>query len=159
MYSNGAHAAYCQNFLSRRSAGFRGATIIGYEATLRFDWQLDTVTVIDHHRDRVDRIAVPSAGMHGGGDAALARNFIDVIRGRADSLASLSDGLLSAAMCLAAKDAANRGATQSIPRMGRPLAESNLTPRGPIEPINPGDKTIESSLEASPAFQRTTTSL
>lgn len=135
MYSNGAHAAYVQNFLPRGSAGLRGATIIGYEATLRFDWQSDTITLFDHHHNRVDRIEIASAGMHGGGDAALARNFVNVVRGRDVSGSSLSEGLLSAAMCLGARDAAEQGATQPIPAFStRPLSPVNVTPHGPIEP-------------------------
>ena len=38
------------------------------------------------------------------GDAALARNFVDVMRGADVSQSSLHDGILSAAMCLAARD-------------------------------------------------------
>lgn len=135
MYSNGAHAAYSQNFLPRLTAGQRGATVIGYEATLRFDWQSDVVTVIDHHRDRVDRIQIAAAGAHGGGDAVLARNFVDVVRGRVASQSPLGQGLLSAAMCLAARDAADGGVTQLLPELGPPTpADVNLTPRGPVEP-------------------------
>jgi predicted dehydrogenase len=135
MYSNGAHASYSQNFLTRLSAARRGATIIGYEATLQFDWQSDAVTIIDHHRTRIDRIEVGGAGMHGGGDAALAKNFVDVLRGRDVSASSLHEGLLSIAMCLAARDAADQGTTQSIAHFGkRSSLPVNLTPRGPIEP-------------------------
>ncbi len=135
MYSDGAHAGYSQNFLTRGSAGRRGATITGYNATLQFDWQNDLITVIDHHQDRVDRIKVESQGAHGGGDAALARNFVDVLRGRAGSQSPLDQGLLSAAMCLAARDGANRGATQPISPRGIDIGpEVNLSPRGPIEP-------------------------
>lgn len=134
-YANGAHASYVQNFLPRKSAGQRGATIIGYDATLRFDWQTDTVTVIDHHRDRVDRVTVAGAGMHGGGDMMLARNFVDVARGRDLSHCPLDDGLLSASMCLAARDAADTGATQAIPHPdGRAATTLFATPRGPVEP-------------------------
>ena len=118
MYSSGAHAMYTQNFLPRLSAGFRGATVIGYTATLRFDWQSDIVTVIDHHQNRVDRIEVAAAGMHGGGDAMLARNFVDVLRGRDVSQTPLSAGLTSAAMCLAAREAANVGSTQILGNYG-----------------------------------------
>ena len=130
MYDNGAHAAYSQNFLPRLSAGQRGATVIGYDATLRFDWQSDIVTVIDHHRTRVDRLEVAGSGSHGGGDAILARNFLDVVRGRDLSHSPLDQGLLSAAMCLAARDAAAQGVTQEIPG-----GSSVVTPvRGPVEP-------------------------
>jgi predicted dehydrogenase len=160
MYSNGAHASYVQNFLPRQSAGFRGATVIGYGGTLRFDWNGNTVTVIDHHRDRVDRIEVATAGMHAGGDVALAQNFIDVVRGRAESRCPLPHGLLSAGMCLAARDAADQGRNQPIPHFGRAAVEVNLTPRGPIEPST-SDKSLslQNSDEASPPFQRAVPSI
>src|SRR5439155_7603890 len=52
LYDNGAHAAFSQNFVSRRSAGRRGATVIGYRGTLSFEWEKDDqITLIDHHRD------------------------------------------------------------------------------------------------------------
>jgi predicted dehydrogenase len=135
MYSDGAHASYSQNFLTRASAGLRGATITGYEATLRFDWQSDIVTVIDHHRDRVDRIEITANGSHGGGDAALAQNFVAVLRGTERSRCPLDQGLLSAAMCLAARDAAQQGVNQEIPVFARKTVSiPNLQPRGIVEP-------------------------
>ena len=106
-YKSGAHASYTQNFLSRRTAGSRGATITGYRATLSFDWYTETVTVIDHHRDRVDTSRVRATTGHLGGDEALARNFVDVCLGRDDSQTDLAAGLLSATMCLAARESAH----------------------------------------------------
>jgi predicted dehydrogenase len=135
MYSNGVHASYAQNFIPRRSAGFRGATLIGYNATLRFNWTANTLTVIDHHRDHVERMALETRGPHAGGDEALAKNFIDVLHGRDGSRATLDDGLLSAAMCLAARDAAATTTVQSIPPFGSVTGPVNLAPRGPIEPV------------------------
>ncbi len=106
-YDDGAHASYTQNFLSRRSAASRGATITGYEATLSFDWYRGTVTVVDHHRDRVDSFNVKATSGHLGGDEALARNFIDMCLGRDESRTDLASGLLSAAMCLATRESAH----------------------------------------------------
>ena len=106
-YESGAHASYAQNFLSRRTAGSRGATITGYEATLSFDWYEGTVTIIDHHRDRVDSFEVKATSGHLGGDEALARNFIDVCLGRDESKTDLASGMLSATMCLAARESAH----------------------------------------------------
>ncbi len=106
-YDGGEHAAYTQNFLSRRSAASRGATITGYSATLSFDWSTETVTVIDHHRDRVDSFQVKATTGHLGGDDALARNFVDVCLGRDESHTDLAGGMLSAAMCLAARESAH----------------------------------------------------
>ena len=106
-YEDGAHASYTQNFLSRRSAASRGATVTGYEATLSFDWYKGAVTVIDHHRDRVDSLNVKATSGHLGGDEALARNFVDVCLGRDESRTDLASGLLSAAMCIAARESAH----------------------------------------------------
>ena len=106
-YEDGVHASYTQNFLSRRSAAARGATITGYQATLSFDWFKGTITVIDHHRDRVDSFTVRATTGHLGGDAVLARNFLDVCMGRDESRTDLASGLLSAAMCLAARESAH----------------------------------------------------
>ena len=106
-YEDGVHASYTQNFLSRRSAASRGATITGYQATLSFDWYKGTVTVIDHHRDRVDSIQVRATTGHLGGDEVLARNFVDVCLGRDESRTDLASGLLSASMCLAARESAH----------------------------------------------------
>ena len=103
-YEDGAHASYTQNFISRRSAGSRGATLTGYQATLSFDWYKGTITVIDHHRDRVDSFKVEATSGHLGGDEVLARNFVDVCMGRDESRTDLASGLLSAAMCLAARE-------------------------------------------------------
>jgi predicted dehydrogenase len=140
MYESGAHASYSQNFLSRRSAGLRGATVTGYDATLQFAWQHEKLRVIDHHRDRIDEIQVKATGGHGGGDYQLAANFIDVIRGRERSRSPLNEGLLSAAMCLAARDVAATGAAQAIPQFDH----GHSTPRQPalngnvqIEPPEP----------------------
>ena len=130
LYGNGVHAAYTQNFLPRRGAGLRGATVIGYDATLTFAWQRDTLQVIDHHRDHVEEVPVRATGGHGGGDEQLAQNFVDVMRHRASSRAPLDDGLLSAAMCLAARDAAATGVTQPIPLFGRGRGDDDQ--RGPL---------------------------
>ena len=103
-YESGAHASYTQNFLSRRTAGSRGATITGYKASLSFDWYRETATVVDHHSDRVDSFRVRATTGHLGGDEALAHNFVDLCLGRDESQTDLSAGLLSAAMCLAARE-------------------------------------------------------
>jgi predicted dehydrogenase len=114
-YDTGVHAAYSQNFLTRRTAGRRGATITGDEGTITFDWVTHKVRFVDHVGDRVDEVDIQAEGGHDGGDHALARNFLDVVLGRAPSLTPLADGLLSAATCLAARDAAHRRSVEPIP--------------------------------------------
>ncbi len=114
-YHDGVHACYSQNFLTRRSAGTRGATITGEDATARFDWVEKSIRVTDHRSERVENIHIDDEGGHGGGDHHLARNFLDVVLGRAPSLTPMADGLLSAATCLAARDAAHRRTVEPIP--------------------------------------------
>ena len=113
-YSNGAHAAYSQNFVTRRSAAWRGARITGYRATLQFDWYKESLTVIEHHSNTVDEIKVSASEEHYGGDAMLARNFLDVIRGEDFSQSTLADGILSATMCVAAQWSEELGTFESI---------------------------------------------
>ena len=130
-YEDGTHASYTQNFLSRRSAAARGATITGYQATLSFDWFKGTVTVIDHHRDRVDTFTVRATSGHLGGDEVLARNFVDVCLGRDESRTDLASGLLSAAMCLAARESAH---TQRWTPVGDVYSETFPDGDASIEP-------------------------
>jgi predicted dehydrogenase len=114
-YASGTHVAYSQNFVARRKAGARGARVIGYLGTLEFDWYTDQIRVVDHHAERVDNIEVKATSGHGGGDAVLCQMFIDLVRHRDRSRSDLRDGLLSAAMCLAARESSYTNTFQRIP--------------------------------------------
>jgi predicted dehydrogenase len=114
-YANAVHASYTQNFVTRFSAHTRGAIIIGYDATLKFDWYTDEVTVTDHHRNRVDRIVTKSFEGHSGGDSVLVRDFLNMVRTKQPPQANLKAGLLSVAMCLAARESAESQTFQRIP--------------------------------------------
>ncbi len=106
-YESGMHASYSQNFFARKTAGKRGATLLGYKGTIEFDWYTDEVTVHMHHTPRTDSHKVDGSKMsHGGGDSVLAENFVEVIADRATSVAPLDAGLLSVLMCLHAKTSA-----------------------------------------------------
>jgi predicted dehydrogenase len=123
MYENGIHASYSQNFLSRRAAYRRGATVIGYEATLEFDLAPMELRIIHHRSAKVEQVQVDVGGeAHGGGDLILAQSFLDLLKGRARPDASLKDGLLSAAMCLAARESAR---TKTFQRVGEGAPFSN----------------------------------
>jgi predicted dehydrogenase len=115
MYENGIHASYSQNFLSRRSAYRRGATVVGYEATLEFDLAPMELRIIHHRSGKVEqlRVDIEDDG-HAGGDLILADSFLDLVKGRARPNASLRDGLLSAAMCLAARESARTKTFQRV---------------------------------------------
>ena len=107
-YGDGLHVVYTQNFVARKSAGSRGARLIGYKGTVEFDFNTKTVRFVDHMSDRVDSIVIDSSGSHSGGDRKLAKNFIDVMMGTDVSHSPLSQGILSAEMCLAAKESAEK---------------------------------------------------
>lgn len=117
LYEDGMHACYSQNFVTRRSAGRRGATITGYTATLDFDFHAETIRVVDHHANRIDRIEVKAAGGHGGGDGQLLMEYLDLVRDGKPARSNLKAGLLSAAMCLAARESCATRAFQEIPRI------------------------------------------
>lgn len=107
-YETGMHVSYTQNFFARKSAAKRGARFLGYNGTVEFDWVKDEVNVIMHHSPRVENISMDSTKMsHGGGDAVLARNFVQLMRGgEKRSVAPLDAGLISVLMCLKARESA-----------------------------------------------------
>ena len=108
LYDDGTHASYTQNMVSRRSAARRGAIITGYKATVSFDIYTNSINIVDHHKERIDRIEIKSGNRHSGGDERLARNFVNVCLGRDESLSNLTAGLLSALLCLDARESAHR---------------------------------------------------
>ena len=106
---SGMLISYNQSFMVKKSAGRRGARLIGTQGSAEFDFYTGEI--------REDRYLTPQTvthrfnfppGMHFGGDEALAADFLRVLNGeRAQS--DLSAGLVSAASCLAAKEAAELG--------------------------------------------------
>lgn len=106
----GLHATYTQNFVTRRGAAARGATVVGHDATLSFDWYRDELVVHHHRESRVERHAYGKGDEgHHGGDDELARDWVRVLEPGAApdaSRASLAIGLASARLCLQARDAA-----------------------------------------------------
>ncbi|MHB9036631.1 MAG: Gfo/Idh/MocA family protein [Armatimonadota bacterium] len=114
-YESGMHAVYSQNFFARKSAGKRGAILLGYKGTIEFDWYTDELKVHMHHTPRTETYRMDSASAsHGGGDTVLVDNFVRVIRDGAKSVAPISAGLLSVLMCLKAKESAETNTFQDI---------------------------------------------
>lgn len=104
-YETGMHVAYSQNFFARKEAHKRGARLFGYKGTVEFDWYKDEVKVYMHHSPVTRTYKFDSSVMaHFGGDSVLAYNFINVMRGRDESIAPMEAGLLSALMCIKAKE-------------------------------------------------------
>jgi len=114
-YETGMHVCYTQNFFARKSAGARGARLLGYKGTVEFDWYTDEVKVFMHHtpRDEVHKFETRTL-WHGGGDMVLPKSFIDIMRGTGDSVTPLEAGLLSALMCLKANTSAATKTFQTI---------------------------------------------
>jgi predicted dehydrogenase len=114
-YETGMHASYSQNFFVRGKAGRRGARLFGYKGTIEFDWVTDELTVYMHHTPRVETHKLDTSNTsHGGGDMVLVDNFVRVMRGEQESISPLGDGLLSALMCLKAKESAATDTFQEI---------------------------------------------
>lgn len=111
---SGMLISYNQNFVVKKSAGRRGARLIGTEGSAEFDFYTAQI--------RVDRYRSPQtitqqfnfpAGMHFGGDEQLALDFMRVLEG-GEAKSNLCAGLASAASCLAAKQADAEGRFVSI---------------------------------------------
>lgn len=118
-YGSGLHAVYSQNFYTRGGAAARGATLIGYRGTIKFDWYQDELTVHHHHSGKTERHRFDVGDGHGhhGGDEELARDFLDVISGRHQGRAPLHAAILSAQMCLLARESCTTHSFQDV----RPL--------------------------------------
>lgn len=107
-YANGVHSFYTQNFVARKEAGTRCIRIIGYNATIEFDFSTSIIKLFHHHKNITETICVNVDGMnHFGGDKALAENFIEIMRKIKKSEAPLISGIESARACLMAKRSAN----------------------------------------------------
>jgi predicted dehydrogenase len=132
-YSDGTHASYSQNFVSRRSAHARGARVTGYEATLEFDWAKQLIRVVEHHGKGVQEISIPAIEGHNGGDEYLVRNFLGIIRGEESSKSTLADGILSAAMCLAARTSANTATFRPIEVPGEMASSLEARVKVPVQ--------------------------
>ncbi len=120
-YASGLHAVYSQNFYTRGGAAARGATLIGYRGTIKFDWYQDELTVHHHLSGKTERhrFDVGDGRDHHGGDEELARDFLGVISGRGQGRAPLQAAILSAQMCLLARESCHTHSFQDV----HPLTE------------------------------------
>ena len=109
LYETGMHAVYSQNFYSRKGAAKRGAIFAGYYGTVEFDWYTNAVKVFMHTEDRRETYMMDTSGGHGGGDDALVKNFVNVMRGKEKSKSDIHAGLLSARMCQQAQRSTETG--------------------------------------------------
>lgn len=108
-YETGMHVVYTQIFFARnKKMQKRGAILSGEGGTVEFDWDTGEIIVRKHYQPGEMRCKVETAGNHGGGDIQLAQNFIGVMLGMEKSRTPLEQGLLSAQMCLKAKESAEK---------------------------------------------------
>lgn len=113
-YESGVQVSYVHNFFARNNAAARGARLLGYKGTIDFDWYRGDILVHYHHSPRTERVEFDtSKTSHFGGDRVLARNFLDVIEGKAESRTPLKAGIESAISCMAARESSeNRRFTE-----------------------------------------------
>lgn len=117
-FASGAKGVYTQVFYSRRDAATRGATVSGYHGTVSFDWYANELKLVRHHFPFTDRARGAEGMGHFGGDLELAYNFIDVVRGKAESKTPIWAGIQSIYACLAAKESAERGEFVRVRQVG-----------------------------------------
>ncbi|MGG1551619.1 Gfo/Idh/MocA family protein [Paenibacillus ferrarius] len=113
-YESGMHVSYSQNFFIRKGAAQRGARFMGYKGTVDFDFYTGVVKVHMHHTSRVETYELAPGGNHFGGDDLLAANFAELLHGRGESISNLSDGLVSAQLCIKAQQSAKTGMFQTL---------------------------------------------
>lgn len=110
-YADGSHLTYTQNFYARRTAARRGAKFLGYKGTLEFDFYSNEVQVHHHLQPRSETYRLDSAeGGHHGGDTELLHDFLAIIFKTGPSRATLEDGLISAQLCLLARESCETNA-------------------------------------------------
>ncbi|MCK9266777.1 Gfo/Idh/MocA family oxidoreductase [bacterium] len=118
-FASGAHGVYTQVFYTRRDAAARGATISGYHGTLRFDWYENEIKYVRHHKPFSDTIKSGDVASHFGGDNILGINFINIVKNKEKSIASIQDGIQSVYACLAAKESLVKNRMVKIRQVGQ----------------------------------------
>jgi len=118
-FASGAHGVYSQVFYARRDAGARGAIVSGYHGTVSFDWYTNQLKRVRHHAPFSDKVTGGEGLSHFGGDLVLAYNFIDLIKGKAESRTPIWTGIQSVYSCLAAKQSAETGEFVKVRQVGQ----------------------------------------
>lgn len=106
-YDTGLHAVYSQNFVARKGSGRRGVRIIGYNATLEFEFNTQTLDIFYHNENKNEHFTTEhtQSGSHFGGDMLMIDGFARMLAGE-PSITPLSLGITSARLCLAARRSA-----------------------------------------------------
>ena len=101
---NGVHASYSQNFIARKEAAVRMIRVIGFKATLEFDFHDGDLKIIHHQRGEVEVHHFSAGGGHYGGDFNLMDEFYKMLTEGAEPSAGIDAGLFSALACLRARE-------------------------------------------------------
>lgn len=117
-FTSGVHGIYTQVFYSRRDAATRGAIISGYQGTVSYDWYKNELKYVRHHAPFTDTVKADAGMSHFGGDLELARDFINIIRGKGESRTTIWMGIQSIYACLAAKESAEKGCFVKVRQVG-----------------------------------------
>jgi len=102
-FENGVHASYSQNFAARKAAAVRMARVIGFKATLEFDFHSGELKVIHHQRGEVEVHSFSAGAGHYGGDFNLMDDFYRMLTEGIEPCAGIDAGLTSALCCLRAR--------------------------------------------------------
>lgn len=115
---NGALVSYNQNFIVKKSAARRGCRILGTKASVEFDFYTGEIRLDYYLSDQTTVTRFTTQGNHFGGDEALVSDFYRVMSNK-DGECSLTDGIKSAAICLAAKQSSEKGVPVLVSDMYR----------------------------------------
>jgi predicted dehydrogenase len=117
-YEGGIHVSF--NVTMGVARGERRIRIVGSKAQLSGCAEGNTIVLERLHADARPETIVPErlgTGGHYGGDAVLARQFVNVARDPGTRIdASVEDGFESGVICLAADEAARTGQTVDVAR-------------------------------------------
>lgn len=113
-FENGVHASYSQNFAARKAAAVRMARVIGFKATLEFDFHSGELKVIHHQRGEVEVHSFSADAGHYGGDFNLMDDFYKMITEGIEPCAGIDAGLTSALACLRARQSCEEHAFRTI---------------------------------------------
>ncbi len=113
-FDNGVRAAYTQNFVVRKDAGRRLFRVIGFEATLEFDFITGILKVFHHQRAETETRVFNGGSNHFGGDRYRMASFLEMLYEGKKPCATIEDGLLSALVCLRARQSSEEGRFRDI---------------------------------------------
>lgn len=102
-YEDGLQVNYTQNFFARHKAERRGARLYGHKGTLEFDWYTDKIRLFSHRFPTASTIELAEIRQHWGGDRELSWDWLMAMKEHQPSRCPMSAGILSALMCLWAR--------------------------------------------------------